>query len=241
MTHKYTYLILAASMLGFSALPAAADSQCPMGASLASYETANFSCYIGNLDFGNFTYFSAASPGQAVPASAVIVNPVDNASGIGFAFNSSWTASGAGSFSDGDIGFTVSVIGGGPATLEDAALIQTAGVDDTNTGSIASVAEDACSGSTSGTGCTQTWSVVTSQTSNTTATSSQKFFTPTGSLTVSKDINAQDGTSSSAFSTVSLVQDTFSQVPEPRAVAMLLGLCLLAGLTLKRKFQSVQS
>jgi hypothetical protein len=241
VTHKIQYLILAASMLGLSALPAAADSVCPSGVALTNYLGTGFTCSIGNLDFSNFQYHSSASnPPTPVPAGSVTVDTVDGSSGIGFAFNSSWTAVGSGEFSDAAIGFTVSVIGGGAATLEDAALIQTGGVDSTNTGSIAQVGENGCSGSSSGTDCSQMWSLMTSQTSNTTATAAHTFYLPTGVLTVSKDINAQDGSSENAHASISLVQDTFSQVPEPRSLAMLLGLALVAGLTLKRKL-SVQS
>jgi len=243
VTHKLAkYLILAVSALGLSALPAAADSMCPTGGSLSAYLGTGFTCFIGDLDFSNFSYISSSSTGTGVPASAVTVDTVDSGnSGIGFIFNSSWTSAGAGSLSDADIGFTVSVIGGGPATLEDAALIQTGGVDKTNTGSIASVGENGCPGASLGS-CTGTeWSLVTSQMSDSTAIADHTFFTQTGQLTVSKDITAKDGTDPNAFSSVSIVEDTFSQVPEPRSLALLLGFGLVAGLTLKRKLQSVQS
>jgi hypothetical protein len=242
VTHNFTkYIILAVSALGLSALPAAADSQCPTGVALSTYVVSGFTCFIGDLDFSNFSYTSSASmPPTPVPDTSVTVATVDNAAGIGFSFNSSWTAAGAGEFSDAAIGFTVSVIGGGPATLEDAALIQTGAVDNTNSGSLASVGENGCSGSSNGLDCSQMWSLVTSQTSNSSATSAHTFYLPTGSLTVSKDITAVDGSSANAFASVSLVQDTFSQVPEPRALAMLLGLGLIAGLGLKKKLQGVQ-
>jgi hypothetical protein len=242
VTHNFTkYLILAVSALGLSALPAAADSQCPSNVAFTTYQVANFSCFIGNLDFSNFQYHSSASlPPTPVPASNVTVDALNGTSGIGFSFNSSWTAVGPNEFSDAAIGFTVSVVGGGPATLEDAALIQTGAVDGTNTGSLASVGENGCTGSSNGLDCAQQWSLVTSQTSNTSATSAHTFYLPTGSLTVSKDITAITGSGEGTFASVSLVQDTFSQVPEPRALAMLLGLGLVAGLSLKKKFQSVQ-
>jgi len=240
VTHKFTTLILAVSALGLSALPAAADSACAASATMDTYLAANYSCYIGNLDFSNFSYTSSASsPPTPVPATAVTVDAVDGASGIGFSFNSSWTAVGANEFSDAAIGFTVSVIGGGAATLEDAAVFQTGGVDWTNTGSIAQVTEDGCS--LPGTPCSQEWDVMTSKTTNTTEFAAESFYTPTGSLSVSKDINASDGTSAGAHATISLVQDTFSQVPEPRSLALLLGLGLVAGLSLKKKLQSIQS
>ena len=93
----------------------------------------------------------------------------------------------------------------------------------------------AAADASNGLDCSQMWSLVTSQTSNSSATSAHTFYLPTGSLTVSKDITAVDGSSANAFASVSLVQDTFSQVPEPRALAMLLGLGLIAGLGLKKE------
>jgi hypothetical protein len=228
-------------VLGLSVLPASADSLCPSGDTFAQIKALG-TCFIGNLDFSNFTYSSSASsPPAPIPATSVVVDTVNNASGIGFLFNSSWTAVGANEFSDALIGFTVTVIGGGPATLNDAALVQTGSIDSTNTGSVDSVGEHGCPGTSLATcAAGSEWALITSQTSNTVAGAAHTFYTPTGQLTVSKDINATTGTSPNAFASISGVEDTFSQAtPEPRALAMLLGLALLGGLTLKRKLQNV--
>ncbi len=244
MTHRFTnYLILAVSALGLSAAPAFADSACSSGVALSTYLGSSFTCYIGNLDFSNFTYTdSGSNPPAGTPATSVTVNTVNGTSGIGFLFNSSWTATGANEFSDALIGFTVSVIGGGPATLEDAALVQTGSIDGTNSGSLDSVGENACSGpSNNNPPCTQQWALVTSQTSNSVNTTAHTFYTPTGSISVSKDINAITGTASGVFASISGVQDTFSQVPEPRSLALMLGFGLIAALGLKKKLQGVQS
>jgi hypothetical protein len=249
VTHKFTQcFILAVSALGLSALPALADSACTPG-SLSTYvdsayggtAASNFSCFIGNLDFSSFTYISSSSnPPSPVPATSVTVGTLDSASaGIGFDFNSSWTAVGANEFSDAAIGFTVSVIGGGPATLEDAAVFQTAGIDATNSGSIAQVTENGCS--LPGTPCSQQWAVMTSQSSSSTNFASEVFYSPVGSLSVSKDINAQDGTSPGAHTSISLVQDTFSEVPEPRSISLILTLGLLAGFAFFKRRQVTQS
>jgi hypothetical protein len=248
VTHKLTQcFILAVSALGLSALPALADSACTPG-SLATYvpvadggtAPADFSCFIGNLDFSDFSYMSSSSnPPSPVPASSVSVGTVDTSSGIGFVFNSSWTAVGADVFSDAAIGFTVSVIGGGPATLEDAALLQSGSIDSTNSGSIAQVGEVGCS--LPGTPCSQEWDVMTSETSNTTQTASEVFYAPTGSLSVVKDINAQDGTSPNASASVSFVEDTFSEVPEPRSISLVLTAGLLAGFAFFKRRQVTQS
>ena len=247
MTHKFATMILAVSALGLMALPAAADNACSTYAGSNNggtyFGTTGFSCYIGNLDFSNFSYTSSSSnPPPAVPDTAVTVSTVDNASGIGFLFNASWTATGPNESSDALIGFTVSVIGGGPATLEDAALVQTGTIDKTNTGSLTSVGEGGCAASTIE-GCADiaNWVLATSQSSNTTMFADHTFYAPTGVISVSKDINVFTGTDPNAHASISGVEDTFSQVPEPRSLALLLGLGLVAGLSLKKKLQSVQS
>ncbi|MGA2883537.1 MAG: PEP-CTERM sorting domain-containing protein [Bryobacteraceae bacterium] len=247
MTHKFTTLILAVSALGLSALPAAADNACSTYAGSDNggtyFGTGGFSCFIGNLDFSNFTYSSSASaPPVPTPAADVTVNTVDNASGIGFLFTSSWTAPGPNEFTDAFIGFTVSVIGGGSATLEDAALVQTGSIDKTNSGSLASVGEGGCAASTiEACGDTPDWTLVTSESSNSATFADHTFYAPTGVVSVSKDINVVSGSNANAFASISGVEDTFSQVPEPRSLALLLGLGLVAGLSLKKKLQSVKS
>lgn len=247
MTHKFATLILAVSALGLSALPAAADNACSTYAGSNNggtyFGTAGFSCYIGNLDFSNFSYSSSSStPPAPTPDTAVTVSAVSTASGIGFLFSSSWTASGPSEFSDALIGFTVSVVGGGPATLEDAALVQTGLVDKTNTGSLTSVGEGGCAAvDITLCGGIPNWTLATSQNSNTAIIADHTFYAPTGVLSVSKDINVVSGTDPNAHASISGVEDTFSQVPEPRSLALLLGLGLVAGLSLKKKLQSVQS
>jgi hypothetical protein len=243
VTHKFAkFLILAAGALGLSALPALADQACSTyngSDNGATYFTTGFSCYIGDLDFSDFTYSSSASGGAtAVPAGDVTVSPVTTATGVGFLFNASWNATMPNETSDGIIGFDVSIVGGGPAEIEDAALLQTGSIDGTNTGSIDSVGEDGCSPSNT---CTlQQWALVTSQTSDTVNTADHIFITPTGSISVSKDINAASGSGAGAFAEISGVEDTFSVVPEPRDVALFVGFGLLAAIMLKRKL-SVQN
>ncbi len=244
MTHKFSkYLILAIGALGLSALPALADSACPTGVDLQNaiagenYLAAGFTCSIGDLDFSNFTYSSTASmPPSPIPATAVVVNTVnDGNAGIGFNFEGSWTVVGTGQYEDALIGFTVSVIGGGPAVLEDAALAQAGGFSGTN--AAASVAEVGCAG-TSITPCAgDEWSLLTLQTTGVTDFSSDTFYSPTGQLTVSKNINATTQ-SGGVLATVTGVTDTFSQVPEPRSLALMLGFGLIAALGLKKKLQA---
>jgi len=234
-------MILAIGALGLSALPALADNACSTYAGTdngATYFTTGFSCYIGDLDFSDFTYTPSGT--NPVADTLVTVDAINGGSaGIGFSFNAPWTASLPDESSDAAIGFNVSVIGGGAATLEDAALAQTAGV---NGGGTASVAENGCSNpAPPPTPCSQEWSVLTLQSPNTDDFANDVIYSPTGTISVSKDINVVSGTGPSGFAALSVVEDTFSQVPEPRSLAMLLGLALVAGLSLKKKLQGVQS
>jgi hypothetical protein len=238
VTHKFSrYMILAISALGLSALPALADSACPADALLSTYLTAGYSCYIGDLDFANFSYTNGSSnPPAPTPATSVSVFADNSASGIGFTFDSSWTASGANNFSDGDIGFTVSIVGGGSATLDDAALIETGGI--IGTGSSASVGEFGCSNPAPPASCSQQWALLTAYTSNDTIGEAGVIYSPTGEISVSKDIVAQDGSGANSYATVSTVQDLFSTIPEPSSLPLLLGFGLAAGIALKKKLSA---
>jgi hypothetical protein len=241
VTHKFSkYLILAIGALGLSALPALADSQCNTGVALSTYLGTNFTCFIGDLDFSNFTYSSTASmPPSPIPSTAVTVNTVNNGNaGIGFNFEGSWTVGATGQYEDALIGFTVSVIGGGPAVLEDAALAQAGNFY--GAGAAASVTENGCAGtSITACGAGSEWSLLTLQQTGVTDFSSNTFYSPTGQLTVTKNINASTQ-SGGSLATVTGVTDTFSQVPEPRSLALMLGFGLIAALGLKKKLQ-VQS
>jgi hypothetical protein len=243
MTHKFSrFLILAAccaaiSMLPLSALPT--PPACVDGASLLSYEGLSGGCTIGNLLFSNFSDSESPIPGPVTAASITVdtlgpsgesVYNADN----GVAFTAAWIATQNQSI-DTDILFTVSVVGGGPATLTDAGLAQLSQVQSTGT---ASVAEDGCTGA----GCnplTAQWGLLTLNTSTLSETTDTTIYSPTGTVNVAKDIAVTGGTNANGFAHLSLVQDTFSQVPEPRAVAFLLGLGLVAGGIFRKKFQSV--
>jgi hypothetical protein len=217
---------------------------CAGDATLAFYiSTYNGSggCSVGDKIFSNFSYSGSATV-NPVTSSEVTVQTVGPAStgatdvsgifpnDIGLQFNSSWTVP-PGTFSDGAIGFDVTV-GTGPMEIEDAGLVQIGGV--TGTG-VASVSENGCSGAVFP--CTQQWSVLT----NANTFANDTIFTPTGTISVQKDITVNSGTNGTA--TISVVQDVFSQtaVPEPKSVSLLLGFGLVAGLALRKKFQSVRS
>jgi hypothetical protein len=196
------------------------------------------------LIFGNFTYTDSAFGGAlAVPASGVTVDTVGPAgsgaslsdANIGLQFNAGWNA-GPGSTTDADIGFTVTAAAGGALTIEDFGLAQVSGV---GPGGSATVVENGCGPAP----CTPSeLEVMTFDFGGSNVQRvSDTMFAPLGSVEVSKDISVSGG--STGFAALSLVTDTFSQVatPEPRALVMLLGLGLVAGLMIQRKLKTVQS
>jgi hypothetical protein len=247
------FLILSACAIIFAMMPAAAAPlpTCPDGASLTTYTTTYggaSGCQIGNLVFSEFSYYGVAvSGGGTAPTTDGItvdtLGPVGSGSSgaslqfpnnIGLSFTGTWNALINNSTSDADIAFDVSVVGGGPATIEDAGLAQTSGIFGSG---VAEVGEAGCSGVVYP--CTQQWAVGTIYSGSTDMQVNGTVFTQTGTISVSKDINVAAGANGSA--SLSNVQDTFSQVPEPRAISLLLGFGLVAGLTLRKKFQSVRS
>jgi|SRR5579875_238598 len=191
----------------------------------ATYFGGGYSCEIGDLLFSNFTY--TASGSVLIPDSEITVDAVTGPS-IGLSFHAPWTAA-AGMSSDGTIDFTVTVLGGGDL-LEDFGLAQTSGVSGDGS---ASVAENGCGPAP----CLATGGsiyVLTFQDSGERSAQGETTFTPSSSVAVEKDIsvNGNDG-----FATISVVQDTFSQVaPEPMSMGMMGGgLALLGLVRLRRK------
>jgi hypothetical protein len=246
MTNKVTRLLIILACAGVLSLFTAAATPLPTCASdwsIAQYISTyngNGGCVVGDKIFSNFSYI--ASGDNAIPGTDVTVQTIgpagsgatniDNTfpSDIGLEFAAPWTVP-PGTSTDAAIGFDVT-IGSGPLEIEDAGLVQTSGVTGTGT---ASVVENGCSGAVFP--CTQEWNVLT----NANDFANDTIFTPTGTISVSKDISVASGSNGTA--TISLVQDVFSQtsVPEPRSLSLLLGFGLVAGLALKKKFQSVRS
>lgn len=235
MTHKIKTLILFSACATVLSMYTAAADTCAnafttYGDTLADLISNNVSCSYGGFTFSNFSYIGSLTSSQ------VIVGTLTNGYGAGLEFNGSWNAFGNNSTSDGDIGFTVTS-DGGATVIEDAGLAVTSGVGGSG---IATVSEDGCSGANCVPG---QWAVETFHSTGTTEDNADYVFNaPTGSVTVSKDINAAaNGVDATNYATISLVADTFSAVPEPRALSLLLGFGILGGLVLRKKFQSVKA
>jgi len=239
VTHKFNRVLLfSACMAVISMFTAAADT-CVNGGTLLSYEAlGSTGCTYGGYTFSNFSYTDAATNGgNTVTGSGVNVFTATNAYGSGLSFDGSWDAYGAGATSDGDITFVVTVNNGGAATITDAGVAQTAGV----TGSgVATVAEQGCGPAPCVPG---SWPnppfVFDANSGSNNQSASETMITPNGSVEVSKNINVEAGTGSGYdAATISQVTDTFSTVPEPRAMSLLLGFGLLAGFAFRKKFQA---
>lgn len=186
---------------------------------VASFEAlGSGGCTIGDKVFSNFSFTSSQSGGAVAPTAAgITVTPIVGPD-IGLDFSALWTAS-SNQTADTTIDFMVSVVGGGPALIEDASTVQSSS-GFTGTGS-ASVTEGICGPAP----CSSTTSTDTINTAGTTQLSSHVTFTPTGSIDAVKDIGVSGGTNGTA--SISDVQDTFSQVvPEPTSI-LLFGTTLL--------------
>jgi hypothetical protein len=222
--------------LAMTAMTAFATPVCPDGSTLDTFLSSGYSCQVGNLVFSNFTYTSSAFGGAlAVPATGVTVDTLGPTgtgasvlnSSIGLQFNASWSAL-SNAATDSDIGFTVTVVNGGAMTIEDFGLAQVSGV---NPNGSASVAENGCGPApcTPAALAVMTFDFGGSNTQRVNDT----MFSPLGSVTVSKDISVNGGTDGSAM--LSLVQDTFSQVPEPMSMGLMGGGLALVGLARLRR------
>ena len=222
---KRLLLVLLVVALGNLAYATPTLPSCPDGVSMATYiSTYSGGCIIGDKEFSGFNYTPSGTTASQVAASAVTVDTVGPAvtgasilgPNIGLQFNAPWTASGSGITSDASISFIVSVLSGA-SIIEDFGLGQTSGITGTGT---ASIVEDGCGPAP----CTPVGGglgggVITLDSTSTNIGQAETFFTPfQSSVEVSKDIDVSSG--SAGFASLSVAQDTFSQVPEPASIAL---------------------
>jgi len=189
---------------------------------LAVYDTAGFSCSIGDITFDSFSYVPSGS--EIIPAADVAVTPEIIGGELGFQFNAPWFAL-PGGFLDSYIDYTATCNG---CEIDD--LVLTIGGATAGTGGIVNVAE---------TSPALTGSLVVGAAGSTTILSDSQTFTPVGSLTVSKDILLAGG-SGGLGSQVSAVTNLFSStststVPEPPLLYLSVGLLGLVPFA-RRKF-----
>lgn len=238
MTHKFAkFLILAASALGLSALPALADSACTTYSNLAQIESAG-SCFVTSggvtLDFSSFDY----TPGGNDPilnASGIGVSVETSPDGPGLSFNPAIVDT-DGQSTDVNVEFTVT--DETPGSLISDVYIALTGAYDSGTGSTTTYTETICGGAEdqcilyteqpSGPG-TDLISLI-----GNTATGG-----PVSSLRITKDADAVSG--ATGVSDLSGFVNEYSTVPEPRAVSLVLGLALLAGFAIFKRRQVAQN
>jgi hypothetical protein len=223
MLKKISLLIvfgLATTAMTAFATPACSNGVTDNG---STYFGGGYSCTIGDLLFSNFSY--TASGTNPISAGQITVDTVTN-DGLGLSFHAPWSAA-AGMTTDGTIDFTVTVLGGG-SLLEDFGLAQTSGVSGDGS---ASVAENGCGPAP----CLATGGsiyVLTFQDSGARSAQGETTFSPVNSVEVEKDISVNGNT---GFATISVVQDTFSQVPEPISMGLMGGGLALLGLVRLRR------
>lgn len=237
MTHKFAqYLILAASVLGFSALPALADSPCPVGQDL-SYYLANFGgstgCTVGNLDFSHFSFNNGGT--DQIPAADIGVAAITNPDGPGLNFDPSADLQGANLSADVFVGFTVTALDG--ASIGD--IYMGFGNVTTQDGGSALYTEQFCGGAEDL--CSLFVEAPTTGQYNMVNLSSTALGGPVSTLTITKDLQLKTGSAADSIAATSSFLNEYSEVPEPRGVTMLLGLGLLAGFVIFKRRQVVQS
>lgn len=206
------FLVLLAALMITSV--AMATTTCPSG----GYNLYNpqpigtlagsITCATNNLSFSEFQFGSSASGGAVLPTPAGIsVTPLQTPGNEGFSFDPNFSV-GAGQSQDASILFAVTAA---PGTSIDDLFIFFNGAS-TGTGST----------SFSETYCTISFSEGCSVFSVPDAGQISKHIdiTPTTQLFITKDFGATGGTSGNA--SISLVQNNYSNVPEPSQLGMLL-------------------
>jgi hypothetical protein len=227
MLKKFSLSILfglAATAMTAFATPVCSNNVADNG---ATYFGGGYSCEVGNLLFSNFSYTAAGT--NPISANQITVDIV-NGSTIGLSFHAPWSA-GPNQSSDGTIDFTVSALGTG-TLVSDFGLAQTSGVAGNGT---ASVIERGCGPAP----CDATggpYYVLTFQTGDADDAQGETSFNGQCSVDVEKDIAVNGG---DGFAGISVVQDTFSQVPEPMSLGFIGGgLALLGVVRLRRRAQA---
>lgn len=227
-------LIVVMSLMAASL--ALADVQCPSGAGISwqTYLTtfdSTSTCHLGNLDFSNFGYATGGT--NQILASSVGIDTLTAPGNEGFLFNPAINIAGNNLSSDASFFFTVTAING--AVLNDL-FIHFNGAFTNNPGGVG--AGTSFSETQTGGTCTPSCAVIQVTNPPPDLTEHVVFNSPVHSLQIEKDIVASTGTNGQA--SISIVENRFSNVPEPRMISVLM-MGLLAAFGLSRKFKSVVS
>lgn len=216
---RYFSIICAAAAFAVAYVPGA-KAQTFLGptVSLASLTNSGGDVLAGDKDFSDFTFISAS-----IPASGVTITPLEEPNGnFGIRISSAYFEA-SGSFADMVLGYQVSVTNS--ANLISAANLLFNGQVTSGTG-LAEVVEQVF---TNGTLYGQMDVFATATTNQLTA--SMPIVPPQQLLTINKDV--QLTAMFPAFSTISYIDQSYTQVPEPSTLAM--AVVGLAGLFLLRR------
>jgi len=204
-----TVFLLGASSFGWA-------GTCPSTATtLATYETAGFSCNVGPILFSDFGYSSSATGGAVAPTNAtVLVAPYQVGDEWGLQFSGGWVA-GSGQTQSADISYKISCIGG--CSILDAVLDVGGGVIGTGTATVNETST--------------TPPVINLSTNGNTVVSASSSFPGTHAVDPSDLIASAGG--AAGIGHISSVINLFS-VPEPASLVLVGTALLAAGLLLRR-------
>jgi hypothetical protein len=218
-------LVLFAALVLAASIAVATPTFCT-AETLDNYLATGFSCEIDNLLFSNFTYSDTANATSPIPSTAVNVIPITTPGDEGLEFTAGWSVS-TPAEEDSVIGFIVS-------TVNDADTIDSLDLEFnghyTGTGT-SGVTENYCEGGLL-TSCPTTVGQIAVTNPPTVLSITSEEFTPVNTLQVSKDIVVSSGSEGTA--SISDLNNTYGQVPEPGTLGLLGGGLVALGLVRRR-------
>ncbi len=185
----------------------------------------------GNLTFGNFSYTDSAN--LSVPASTINVIPIQQpfSKTYGLEFSGSWVTSTTPVTADYTISYTVTAP---TATIDDYELNMTGAIIGTPPTGQITIAENAIDQNNNGLASIGTALAYNGSYTPTLSILSAKGYFPLQSkLLINKNINISNG--AGTITHLSVVDQNFSQVPEPSALMMLFGSGICGSLFFLRK------
>jgi hypothetical protein len=217
-------ILLLVALLGALMVPVSADAiSCPT-TTFDNYLTVGFTCGLGALTFGSFSYSGAGGPiASPITASSIFVTPITTPGNEGFQFQSGWSVGNVSAISNFQDSLIAFVVRSWTAAITDLHL----SFNGSFTGSgLSSVTEQYCLGGPLA-GCPGPNSGQINVTNPPPGFSDVVFFGPVSMVAVSKDINVTSGsnpqTIGSETARISQVINTFSNstVPEPASLILL--------------------